>query len=69
MLMCVYSMNQLRKAIEIIKEWSKKVGIPINYRKSGILNIMKTTRTTKIIKEDMYKNYPIVKNINISVCG
>ena len=31
---CIYSMNQLRKAVEIIEEWSNKAGIPINYKKS-----------------------------------
>jgi len=58
---CIYSMNELRKAIKIIEDWSNQAGIPINYKKSGILNIIKTTRTPKIIKEEMIENYPVVK--------
>jgi hypothetical protein len=58
---CVYSIHQMRKAIEIIEEWSNKAGIPINFKKSGILNIVKTTRTPKIIQEEIFGNYPVVK--------
>jgi len=58
---CIYSMNQLQKAINIIEEWSEKAGIPINYKKSGILNIMKTSRTPKIVKGQIFKNYPVVQ--------
>ena len=54
-------MNQLRKAVEIIEDWSNKAGIPINYKKSGILNIIKTTKTQKIIEKEIFMNYPIVK--------
>jgi hypothetical protein len=57
---CIYSIHQLRKAVEIIEEWSNKAGIPINYKKSGILNIIQTTKTAKIVEEKVFKNYPVV---------
>jgi len=58
---CVYSMNQLTRAIKIINEWSTDAGIPINYKKSGILNIQKNSKTRKIAHEESYLNYPIVR--------
>ena len=36
--LCIYSVNQLRNAINIIETWSNKVGISINFKKSGVLN-------------------------------
>jgi hypothetical protein len=45
---CAYSINELRRIIYVINEWSTKAGIPINFKKSGILNIRKNDKTTKI---------------------
>ena len=57
---CIYSIGELHKAINIINKWSNEAGIPINFRKSGILNIIKNTKTHKIAIGDNYMNYPIV---------
>ena len=35
---CVYYIGKLHKAINIINKWNNEAGIPINFRKSGILN-------------------------------
>ena len=35
---CVYSIGELNKAINIINKWSNEAGIPINFRKSIIKN-------------------------------
>ena len=37
---CVYSVNELNKAINIINKWSNEAGILINFRKNGILIIV-----------------------------
>ena len=58
---CVYSIGELSRAIKIIEEWSNKARIPINLRKSGILNIRKTNKTSKIVLGSTYMNYPIVE--------
>ena len=58
---CVYSIGELNRAIKIIEEWSNKTRIPINLRKSGILNIRKSNKTSKIVLGSEYMNYPIVE--------
>ena len=45
---CIYSISELHKAINIINKWSNEADIPITSRKSGILNIIKNTNTYKI---------------------
>ena len=40
---CVYSIGELHKAINFISKWTNEADIPINFRKSGILNIIKNT--------------------------
>ena len=45
---CLYSITELYKAINIINKWSNEANIPIYFRKSGILNIVKSTGHTKL---------------------
>lgn len=58
---CIYSVNQLRNAINIIETWSNKVGIPINFKKSGVLNIAPRINSRKLIQGTSIGNYPIVE--------
>ena len=59
--LCIYSVNQLRNAINIIETWSNKVGIPVNFKKSGILNITPRTNSRKLIQGISIIKYPIVE--------
>ena len=52
--------HELHKPVNIINKWSNEAVIPINFRKSGILNIVKNTKTHKIAIGDNCMNYPIV---------
>ena len=56
---CVYFIGELHKAINIINKWSNEAGIPIYFRKSEMLNIIKNTNTQIAIGKN-YINYPIV---------
>jgi len=56
---CIYSVNQLRDAINIIEKWGKKVGIPINFKKSGVLNIAPRINSRKLIQGTSIGNYSI----------
>jgi len=63
---CVYSPEELSRAIQIINDWSLKAGIPINLKKSGILNIKRTVRSKSLINQDgdgeeTFMGYPIVE--------
>ena len=40
--------DELNKATNIINNWSNEAGILINFRDSGILNIVKNTKAHKI---------------------
>ena len=57
---CVYSISELNKAINIINKWNNKAVIAINFRQSGILNIIENIKTHKIAIGDKFMNYPIV---------
>ena len=37
---CIYYIDELHKTISIINKWSNEAGIPINFKKSGVLNII-----------------------------
>ena len=43
----ILSVDYIRQLISLIK-WSNEAGIPTNFRKSGIINIIKNTNTHKI---------------------
>ncbi len=58
---CTYSINELRRIIHVLNEWSTKAGIPINLKKSSILNIRKNDKTTKIVSGNVFLGYPIVE--------
>ena len=62
---CVYSVDKYFQAINIISKWSNEAGIPINFRKIGILNIIMNTITHNIAIGNNCMNYPIVNNISI----
>ena len=53
---CVYSIGELHKAIKISNKWSNEASIPINFRKNGILNIIKNINTYKIVIGDDHMN-------------
>ena len=50
----------MHKAIDIINKWSNEADIPINFRKNGILNIIKNTNTPKIVIYNNCINYLLV---------
>jgi len=58
---CVYSIRELDRATEIINDWSAKAGIPINLKKSGILNIRNHGKIARIVNGDSHLNYPVVE--------
>ena len=60
---CIYSISGLNKTINIIK-CNNEACIPLNFRKSGILNILKNTKTG-----NNYMNYQQWINISILEYG
>ena len=59
---CVYSANELNRTIHTTNEWSASAGIPINLKKSGILNIRTNNKTARIVYGETYLNYPSCQN-------
>ena len=55
------SFAQLHHLIDTIDKWSKDNSTPINYGKSGILNILKNCRSRKMVGGGKFRDYPIKK--------
>ena len=51
--------DSLRISTQKIEKWSADNKIPINYNKSGILNIILTTRSQRMITGDSFMQFPI----------
>ena len=54
------SISQLNKVIEIIRNWSRANEIPINFDKSGILNILSRKNSLPMIRDAKISDVPVV---------
>jgi len=56
----VTSYQQLRTAVNTITAWSKGSGVPLNFQKSGILNVRSRRNSGKLIGGNEFMGMPVV---------
>jgi hypothetical protein len=56
---CINSLFQLNEAARIVRDWCTRMGVPLNTRKSGILNIRSKKNSLKLVPGKEYVGIPV----------